>query len=217
MRDTAPKTIPERVSMSDIKHIVFDIGRVLLHWDPELPYRQLIPDDARRRWFLDEVCNGTWNKEQDRGRGWAVAEDVLIAEYPDEADLIRAYRTNWHDMVPHAYTDVADLLVALVDSGHDVTMLTNFNDETFDEVIERFDFLKRPRGVTVSGAVRLLKPDRAIYDHHAKTFELEPAAIFFTDDSPANVQAAIDAGWNAVLFENAEKLKADLAKYGIAF
>ncbi len=202
--------------MPEIKHIVFDIGRVLLHWDPELPYRRLIPDEARRRWFLDTVCNGVWNKEQDRGRSWAEAETVLIAEFPDEADLIRAYRANWHDMVPHAYPDVSEILEALIDNGHDVTMLTNFNDETFNEVVERFDFLKRPRGVTVSGAVRLLKPDRAIYDHHVEAFGLERTAIFFTDDSPANVQAATDAGWNATLFQSAEKLKADLISFGIS-
>ncbi len=202
--------------MPEIKHIVFDIGRVLLHWDPELPYHRLIPDKTRRRWFLDHVCNGAWNREQDRGRSWSEAEAVLIAEYPDEADLIRAYRTHWHDMVPHAYPEVASILETLIDNGHDVTMLTNFNDETFNEVIERFEFLKRPRGVTVSGAVRLLKPDRAIYDHHVAAFSLEPGAIFFTDDSPANVQAAMDAGWNAVLFEETEKLKTDLGSFGIS-
>ena len=202
--------------MPEIKHIVFDIGRVLLHWDPELPYHRLIPDETRRRWFLDHVCNGAWNQEQDRGRSWSEAEAVLIADYPDEADLIRAYRMHWHEMVPHAYLEVASILEALIDNGHDVTMLTNFNDQTFNEVIERFDFLKRPRGVTVSGVVRLLKPDRAIYDHHVAAFSLEPGSIFFTDDSPANVQAAMNAGWNAVLFENSEKLKTDLGSFGIS-
>lgn len=201
--------------MTEIKHIVFDIGHVLLHWDPELPYRQLIPDEARRRWFLDNVCNGDWNREQDRGRSWAEAENILIADYPEEADLIRAYRARWHEMVPHAYHDVAVILETLIDTGHDVTMLTNFNDETFHEVTERFAFLKRPRGVTVSGIVRLLKPDRAIYDYHVETFGLEPEAVFFTDDSPANVKAAIDAGWKAALFEGAEKLKHDLRSNGI--
>ena len=108
--------------MPEIKHIVFDIGQVLLHWNPELPYRRLIPDDERRQWFLDTVCNGDWNREQDRGRNWTEAEDILIAEFPDEAEMIRAYRTHWHEMVPHAYPDVAEILEQLIDGGQPTNM-----------------------------------------------------------------------------------------------
>jgi 2-haloacid dehalogenase len=119
-------------------------------------------------------------------------------------------------MVPHAYDDVVAILNRLIDDGHDVTLLTNFNDETFAEVRSRFPFLDRPRGVTVSGEVRMLKPDAEIYSRHAESFALEPSAILFTDDSPANVAAAQAAGWNAVLFRDAERLKADLRGHGIA-
>ncbi len=202
--------------MTEIQHIVFDIGRVLLHWDPELPYLDLIPDAERRRWFLETVCSPAWNAEQDRGRDWAEAEALLIEEFPEEQDLIRAYRARWHDMVPHAYDDVVEVLNRLIDDGHDVTMLTNFNDQTFTEVRARFPFLDRPRGVTVSGEVRLVKPEPEIYSRHASSFALKPSAILFTDDSPANVAAAQAAGWNAVLFRDAEQLKADLRKHGIA-
>ncbi len=202
--------------MTGIQHIVFDIGRVLLHWDPELPYLDLIPDAERRRWFLETVCSPAWNAEQDRGRDWAEAEALLIEGFPEEQDLIRAYRARWHDMVPHAYDDVVEVLNRLIDDGHDVTMLTNFNDQTFTEVRARFPFLDRPRGVTVSGEVRLVKPEPEIYSWHASSFALKPSAILFTDDSPANVAAAQAAGWNAVLFRDAEQLKADLREHGIA-
>ncbi len=202
--------------MTAIKHIVFDIGRVLLHWDPELAYLDIIPDTERRRWFLDTVCNGAWNAEQDRGRSWADAENLLIAEFPEEEKLIRAYRERWHDMVPHAYDDVVSIFNRLIDDGHDVTMLTNFNNETFAEVRTRFPFLNRPRGVTVSAEVRLMKPEPEIYAHHEESLALDPAAILFTDDSAANVAAAQAAGWNAVLFRDADGLKADLDAHGIA-
>ena len=119
--------------MSEIRHIVFDIGRVLIHYDPELPYRRLIPDEARRRWFLSNVCTPAWNIEQDRGRGWAEAESELVEAFPAEAELIRAFRGNWHEMVPHAYDGSVAILEALVDGGHDVTMLTNFASDTFRE------------------------------------------------------------------------------------
>ena len=157
--------------MTDIAHIVFDIGRVLLHYDPEIPYRRLIPDDAERAWFLQNVCSHDWNIEQDRGRSWREAEDLLIAEYPDHADTIRAFRANWNEMVPHAYDGSVDILRSLIATGHDVTMLTNFASDTLDEARGRFPFLTESRGVTVSAEVGLLKPDRRIYESHTTTFD----------------------------------------------
>ena len=201
--------------MTEIRHIVFDIGKVLIHYDPDLPFSRLIPDADRRRWFFDNVCTHDWNIEQDRGRTWAEAESLLIADFPDQEDNIRAFRANWHEMVSHHYEDSVAIMLGLIEDGRDVTMLTNFASDTFAEARERFPFLNRPRGVTVSGEVRLLKPDRAIYDRHAKDFGLDPAASLFIDDSAKNVQGAIDAGWQAVLFEGAGKLEQDLRRLGI--
>ncbi|MCC5778254.1 HAD family phosphatase [Nitratireductor sp. B36] len=202
--------------MSDIRHIVFDIGRVLIHYDPEIPYRHLIPDDDRRRWFLENVCTGDWNVEQDRGRTWEEAEALLIAEHPLEEENIRGFRRHWHEMVPHAYDDSVAILETLIDEGHDVTMLTNFAADTFVEARRRFAFLNRPRGVTVSGEIGLIKPDRAIYDTHVESFDLEPAATLFIDDSEKNVEGARNAGWQAVHFTGAEKLRNDLARFGFS-
>ena len=198
-----------------IRHIVFDIGKVLIHYEPDLPFSRLIPDADRRKWFFDNVCTHDWNIEQDRGRTWAEAEALLIADFPDQEDNIRAFRANWHEMVSHHYEDSVAIMLGLIEEGRDVTMLTNFASDTFAEARERFPFLNRPRGVTVSGEVRLLKPDRAIYDRHAKDFGLDPAASLFIDDSAKNVQGAIDAGWQAVLFEGAGKLEQDLRRLGI--
>src|SRR5690606_38476510 len=91
--------------MTTISHIVFDIGKVLIHYDPELPYLHIIEDNERRAWFLAEVCSPEWNVEQDRGREWHVAEAELIERHPQEANQIRAFRRHWHEMVPHAYDD----------------------------------------------------------------------------------------------------------------
>lgn len=201
--------------MSQIRHIVFDIGQVLIHYDPEIPYRRLIPDEEQRRWFLENVCTGDWNVEQDRGRSWSEAEALLITEHPHEADNIRAFRQNWHEMVPHAYEESVHLLETLINNGHDVTMLTNFAADTFAEARERFPFLKRPRGVTVSGEIGAIKPDRIIYDTHAKAFGLEPEATLFIDDSRKNVEGARAAGWQAVHFTGTEKLRGDLQGLGL--
>ncbi|MCG7506293.1 HAD family hydrolase [Mesorhizobium retamae] len=201
--------------MTEIRHIVFDIGKVLLHYDPSLPFSRLIPDAAERQWFFDNVCTSDWNVEQDRGRTWEEAEGLLLVQHPSHAENIRNFRRHWHEMIPHAYDDSVALMEALIDGGRDVTMLTNFASDTFREAQERFTFLKRPRGVTVSGDIKLIKPDRAIYDHHVKSFGLQPAATLFIDDSQKNVDGAKDAGWQAVLFTDAATLRSDLAERGI--
>jgi 2-haloacid dehalogenase len=95
-------------------------------------------------------------------------------------------------------------------------MLTNFAADTFIEAQQRFPFLHRPRGVTVSGEIRQIKPDRAIYDHHVASFDLDPAKTLFIDDSQPNVDGAIAAGWQAVLFTDAARLESDLKRFGIA-
>jgi 2-haloacid dehalogenase len=201
--------------MTEIRHIVFDIGKVLIHYDPDIPFSRLIPDADERRWFFENVCTSAWNIEQDRGRTWEEAEALLIAEYPDHEENIRNFRRYWPEMVPHAYDDSVDLMNRLIDGGYDVTLLTNWAADTFFETRERFAFLERPRGVTVSGLIKAIKPDRAIYDHHVATFAIEPAATLFIDDSQKNVDGAKAAGWQAVLFQNAKTLEADLERLGI--
>lgn len=201
----------------EIRHIVFDIGKVLVHYDPDIPFSRIIPDPAERQWFFGNVCTGAWNIEQDRGRSWEEAEALLIAEHPAHADNIRAFRRHWHEMVPHACDDSVALLERLIDAGHDVTLLTNWAADTFAEARSRFPFLKKPRGITVSGEIGLIKPDRAIYDHHVASFGTEPAATLFIDDSEKNVAGARDAGWQAVLFTDARALERDLVAHGVGF
>ena len=201
--------------MTEIRHIVFDIGKVLIHYDPELPFMRLIPDAEKRARFLREVCTADWNIEQDRGRAWAEAEAHLIGLHPGEEEMIRAFRRHWHEMVPHALDDSVAIMQGLVDAGHDVTMLTNFAADTFVEARARYPFLEMPRGVTVSGEVGLIKPDERIYRLHAETFGLTPEATLFIDDSQPNVDGAVAAGWNAVLFTGAPALRDDLARFGL--
>jgi 2-haloacid dehalogenase len=201
------------MSSIEIRHVVFDIGKVLIHYDPHIPYARLIPDDAERNWFFANVCTHDWNLEQDRGRDWAEAEALLIAEHPDRTEQIRAFRKYWHEMVSHAYVAIMETLIA---EGHDVTMLTNFAADTFRQARQLFPFLDMPRGVTVSGEIGLIKPDLAIYEKHTNDFGLSPAHTLFIDDAPANVEGARNAGWNSVLFTDPEKLKSDLAAHGIA-
>lgn len=198
-----------------IDHIVFDIGKVLIHYDPHLGFEGIMPDKARRDWFFANVCTHEWNMEQDRGRPWAEAEAEAIARHPAEAANIRAFRQNWRKMVDPAYVGTVAIMRALIADGRDVTMLTNFASDTFREAQDMFPFLTETRGVTVSGDVKLIKPDIAIYERHHTDFGLTPARSLFIDDAPANVEGARAAGWHSVRFIDAPTLVKDLAEFGI--
>jgi 2-haloacid dehalogenase len=202
--------------VTEIRHIVFDIGNVILNWDPEIPYRRLIPDEAERRRFLDEICTLEWNAEQDRGRTWREAEDLLIAEHPGLEPLIRGYFQNHHEMITGQIAGTVAIIEALAEAQQDITALTNYSAETFPRAQATYPILGRFRGITVSGQVRLMKPDLAIYRLHVETFGLDPAATLFFDDSAKNIEGARHAGWNAELFVTPEQMRDDLARYGVA-
>jgi 2-haloacid dehalogenase len=203
--------------MTNIKHIVFDVGQVLILWDREIPFRHLIPDPKKRQWFLDEVCTPEWNMEQDRGRSWGDAEALLIKEFPDEENAIRGFRKHWIEMIPHALDGTVAIYNALIDAGVDVTLLTNFHQDTFPLAKDKYPFLKMARSETVSGEIGLIKPDRTIFDHHIEAHNIDPAATLFFDDSPKNVEGAKAAGWQAELFTGAEKMRGDLARFGVEY
>jgi HAD superfamily hydrolase (TIGR01509 family) len=201
--------------MSEIRHIVFDLGNVLLRWNPELPYLRLIPDAAVRKRFLEDICNGDWLIQTDRGMDWPEAETVLIARHPEEAEMIRAFRRHWHEMAPGLFEGTPEILEELLHRGYDVTALTNFAADTFLEAKPRFPILDRFRGVTVSAHTGYAKPDPDIYRHHAEAFGLSAAHVLFFDDTMKNVVAAREAGWNAEPFTDANRMRADLARYGV--
>ena len=202
--------------MNEIRHVVFDLGQVLIGYEAERPFRRLIPDADERTRFLAEICSPTWNLEQDRGRDWRAAEDELIAAHPAEEKFIRAFRANWWEMIPGVIDENIALVEELIERGIDVTALTNWAPDTFTEAEVRIPFLRRFRGITVSGRVGLVKPEAAIYHHHARTFGLDPAYTLFFDDNPANVAAARALGWQAEQYVSTETLRADLRRYGLA-
>jgi 2-haloacid dehalogenase len=198
-----------------VSHIVFDIGKVLIRYDPHRGLMDAIPDAAERDWFLKTVCTDAWNLEQDRGRPWAEAEALLIADWADQAERIRTFRRNWSRMVFDRIPETVALFERLIDEGRDVTLLTNFAADTFVEAKALFPFLNRPRGVTVSGEIGLIKPDPAIYARHQATFGLDPSATLFIDDNAANVAAAEGAGWRAAQYVGHDRLVADLSALGV--
>jgi 2-haloacid dehalogenase len=195
--------------------VVFDIGGVLIEWDPRHLYRTLIADEAAMEDFLATVCTPAWNQEQDAGRPWEEAVAELTRQFPDKAELIAAYHLRWNDMVPGPVPGTADLLRRLKAHGVPVYAITNFSTEKFVLARQRFDFLNLFDGVVVSGEVRLIKPDPAIYRRLFSDFGLDPADTLFIDDVEKNVAAARAVGMHAVRFTDAATLEKELAAHGL--
>lgn len=195
--------------------VVFDIGNVLIQWDPRHLYRKLIPDAAEMERFLAEVCTDAWNIEQDRGRTWedAIAERVPL--FPQHEALIRAYSDRWHEMVPGEVPGTAAILDALRARGVPLYAITNFSVQKFAEAQARFAFLRGFRDVVVSGAERLLKPDPAIYHALLSRNGLEASRCLFIDDSAKNVAGAQAVGMAAHHFRDADGLRAELRGLGL--
>lgn len=199
-----------------ITTVVFDIGNVLVEWNPEHLYSRLIPDRDERQAFLETVCTPDWNLQQDLGRPWPEAVALLARQHPDKAALIEAYYRDWHDMVPGEVAGTPALLAALRSAGTPLYAITNFSSEKFGETQDRFPFLKTSfLDIVVSGDERLAKPDPEIYQVLFKRNELDPAACLFIDDSAQNVAAARDLGMTAHHFSGAEDLRRDLVALGL--
>lgn len=198
------------------RHLVFDIGNVLIRWDQEIPFRPLIPDDEVRAAFFRDILPPEWNLEQDRGRAWREAEDERIALFPHHTDLIRAYRARWHEMVPHAIEENVAVLRGAQRVGIRCFAITNFAADTFTESQERFPFLKTFEGVIVSAHERLIKPDPAIFRLFASRHAVAPAECLFIDDSAKNVAAAAALGFATVHVTPETNLRREVAAHGFA-
>ncbi|WP_066733920.1 MULTISPECIES: HAD family phosphatase [Hyphomicrobiales] len=195
---------------------VFDVGNVLIRWDPFRVYREMIPDEAKRQWFLQNVCTSAWNLEQDRGRSWEEGVALLVASHPEWEAQIRAYDERWHEAVPGMIEDSVAVLEALKARGEKVYAITNFSREKWAECLIRFPFLQSFDGVVVSAHERVIKPDPAIYRILLERYDLAAEDCVFIDDSAKNIETARALGMQGIHFVEPVDLRAELARCGIA-
>lgn len=196
--------------------VVFDVGNVLIRWDPLLVYRELIPDDEKRAWFMRNVCTAAWNLEQDRGRSWEEAVAMLVASHPEWESQIRAYDERWHDAVPGIIEDSVAVLAELRERGEKVYAITNFSREKWAECLIRFPFLQSFDGVVVSAHERVVKPHPEIYQILFERYGLVAGDCIFIDDSAKNIETARKLGMQAVHFVEPIDLRLELRKLGVA-
>ncbi|WP_438268224.1 HAD family hydrolase [Microvirga flocculans] len=178
--------------------VVFDVGNVLLRWDPRNLYRHIFDDEAQMEWFLANVCTHDWNVEQDRGRDWDEAVALLVKDHPTHQSAIRAFHERWTETVSGVFEQNVALLHRLRDAKVPNYCITNFSGPKFVLAQQRFPFLAGFDGVIVSGDERLLKPDPAIYHLLLDRYGLEAGDCVFIDDSPANIEAARDVGMHTI-------------------
>jgi 2-haloacid dehalogenase len=180
--------------------VVFDVGGVLLDWDPRHLYRKLISDPAEMEWFLANVCTPRWHAQHDRGLSTAESCAALAEAWPQYAGLILAWSERGEEMVARPLTDGVKLLRQVIGSGLPCYALTNMEAETYPKRAARYDFLRCLNGAVVSGSEGIAKPDREIYELLLRRFGLDAATTLFIDDCPVNVSAAADAGMAAMVY-----------------
>jgi 2-haloacid dehalogenase len=196
--------------------VVFDLGGVLIDWNPRYLYRKLFEgDEAATERFLSTVCTQEWNEKQDAGRPFAEGEAELIAKYPADADLIRAWRLRFNETMKSEILGTVAILAELRQQNMPLYALTNWSDETFQVALKRFDFLGWFKGIVESGLEKLIKPDPRLYRVLLDRYHLDAAATVFIDDRQVNVDAAAKLGFKAIHFTTPEALRAELNRYNL--
>ena len=180
---------------------VFDLGGVLIDWNPRHLYRKLFDgNDRAMEHFLATVCTQDWNEQQDAGRTFAEASALLCRNHPDQRDLIEAWGARFDEMMAGPIHGTVDVLAALRARGTPLYALSNWSAETYPAAERRFDFLGWFQGVLISGREGMKKPDPRIFRLLLERYAIAPEQAVYIDDSARNVAAAAALGIHAVHF-----------------
>jgi len=195
-----------------VKNIIFDLGGVLIDWNPEYVYLEAFKGNRKKMEnFFDEVCTFDWNENQDAGYPLADATEDRIALFPEQADLIRMYYGRWEEMLRGPISGTVSILEKLVNNnGYRVFALTNWSAETFPIALKRFDFLHWFEGIVVSGTEKTRKPFQEIYETTLERYRLKASESIFIDDNERNIIAANLLGIQTIKFLNPHQLEKDL-------
>ena len=195
-----------------VKNIIFDLGGVLIDWNPEYVYLDAFKGNRKKmEKFFDEVCTFDWNENQDAGYPLANATEDRIALFPEQADLIRMYYGRWEEMLRGSISGTVSILKKIVSNNdYRVFALTNWSAETFPIALKRFDFLHWFEGIVVSGTEKTRKPFTEIYETTLERYDLKACESIFIDDNERNVAAANQLGIQTIKFLNPHQLEKDL-------
>lgn len=201
--------------MSQIKSVVFDVGRVLVQWDLRHLFAKLIADPAELDWFLAHVVTPEWHFQHDAGRPLAEMVPELKAQFPGYAAYIDAYATRFIETIPGPVAGSFALVEELAARGVPLFAITNFGAEFWDQFRPYYPIFDHFRDIVVSGVEKMVKPDAVIFQLALSRFGLEPGQAIFIDDSVANVVAARENGFHGHHFTNAGVLRDELTVLGL--
>ena len=195
---------------------VFDLGGVLVDWDPRHLYRKLLRnDEAAMEHFLASVCTAEWNRAQDAGRSFAEGARLLKRQHPDKAELIDAYGARFDEMMAGPIVGSVEIVAELRDRGTLLYGLTNWSAETYPLALKRFEFLTWFRGILVSGEVGATKPDPRIYALMLARFAIDPQRAVYIDDNAANAEVARRFGIHSIHFTTPDALRGELVRLAL--
>jgi 2-haloacid dehalogenase len=193
--------------------VVFDLGGVLIDWNPRHLYRKLfVGEEAAMEDFLATVCTPEWNRCQDAGRSFVDGARLLKVQYPEKAELIDAYGARFDEMLAGPIAGSVDILAELRDRGTPLYGLTNWSAETFAPARERFAFLSWFWGILVSGEVKIIKPDPRMFELLIERFAIDPYDTVYIDDAEVNTAAARPFGIHAIHFTIPAALREELVE-----
>jgi 2-haloacid dehalogenase len=196
---------------SNIKAIIFDFGGVLLDWNPRNLYEHYFPNDPQAmEEFLTEINFMEWNAQQDKGRPFAEGVALLSKEFPQHANLIRAYYENWVNSIVGQIDGSVEILISLKQKGHPIYGLSNWSAETFPLARKRYQVFELFDDYVLSGDINLIKPDAAIFHHALEKFGRTAQECLFIDDSQPNIITASRLGFDTILFESPTQLRDQL-------
>jgi 2-haloacid dehalogenase len=201
-------------SPTHLTTVVFDLGAVVLRWEPERAFQHVLPAEQVPD-FMAEIDFFRWNRSHDAGQPFEVGEAELIERFPDRAAAIRAYRQHFVHTLTGMVEGTGAIIAELQQAGIRLIGLTNWSAETFPEARKRFAILDRFEDIVVSGSERLAKPDPALFALVSERFSLDPEGCVFVDDSAVNVAAAAQLGMTAVQFSDAVQLRSRLVELGL--
>ena len=199
-----------------VNAIVFDLGGVLIDWNPSYVFDQLFDDEEKKKYFFENVCTPDWNEEQDAGRSLKEATETLVAQHPDWKEYIEAYYSRWPEMLGGPIEETVEILRALKDKNeYKIYALTNWSGELFPIALGMYDFLHWFDGRLVSGDEKMRKPFPEFYQLMMDRFDLVPQQTLFIDDNLRNIKAAEAFGIHCIHFTSSQQLKENLEEKGV--
>lgn len=203
--------------MKKIDTIIFDLGGVLIDWNPEYVFLDVFNGDREKmQWFFDNICTNDWNENQDAGYPMAKATEERIALFPEWKKEIEMFYVRWVEMLGDSISGTVDILKKLIDSKqYKVVALTNWSAETFPIALKKFEFLHWFEGIVVSGEENTRKPFNEIYHLTLKRFNIKAEHAIFIDDNLRNIEAANNLGIHGIHFVSPKQLLQQLKTFNI--